>query len=112
MEAQPDHCLDGSADAGKQEAIDLLLGVNEHPLTSHQVKLAPDRSYQSWFTQSHLQPPLSADEVEQKLVEAAKAEALSAGGYWQRYYRPRQYTDFEQHFAYKIAGTGKHVHPE
>jgi len=87
--------------------------LNEHQPTSQQVKLAPDRSYQSWFTQEHLRPPLSPDQIDQKLVSAATNEATgTAGGYWQRYYRPRQYTDFEQHFAYKIAGTGKHVQAE
>ncbi|KAK0554069.1 phosphatidylinositol-3,5-bisphosphate 5-phosphatase [Tilletia horrida] len=92
------------ADADKQAAINLFLGVTEldsaheyAPAASH-VGSRKRRHYQQWFTPQYLEERGSLEERTKRL----EAVVNDDGDFWAEYYRPGLFTDLERHHAYKM----------
>ncbi|EST05716.2 Synaptojanin, N-terminal [Kalmanozyma brasiliensis GHG001] len=121
------------ADADKQAAINLFLGVDPMapdfaphafpetilvPTTaggSHQdeesskkaVRAVPFRPhYQHWYDPLHLQPHGSIEARQRRLKEVANADA----GFWAEYYRPSLFTDLNRHHAFKMTAVHQYSH--
>lgn len=88
------------ADADKQAAINLFLGVQ-----SDKVITQPPRrgGYRDWFHREYLQLPYLSDACEKGINDAAQCR----GDYWAEYYRPLLFTDLGRHFAYAMNSTLK-----
>ncbi|PWN45152.1 hypothetical protein IE81DRAFT_320325 [Ceraceosorus guamensis] len=103
------------ADADKQAAINLFLGVEpEHEETSRVAKAAsstpqllsrrtPRRSYQQWYTPQNLRPRASLAQYERRLAEVATSDL----GFWAEYYRPSLFTDLLRHYAFKMTAVNQ-----
>jgi phosphatidylinositol 3,5-bisphosphate 5-phosphatase len=102
------HC----ADADKQAAIDLFLGIEPSPapLPTHlpAPPPRPRRSYRDWYTPSHLEATLSPAEAELRLQQTIETVDGGSANYWQSYYRPKLFTELARHFAYKVNSTLKY----
>ncbi|GAA6032708.1 hypothetical protein JCM8097_000752 [Rhodosporidiobolus ruineniae] len=98
-------------DAEKQAAIDVFLGITPSippPPSFEYLPPPPRRSYQDWFTPSHLLTySLSASEVEDRLQQTVDAETGQGGegGWWPRYYKPNHWTTFTKFYPYNMGGT-------
>ncbi|KAK0526006.1 phosphatidylinositol-3,5-bisphosphate 5-phosphatase [Tilletia horrida] len=92
------------ADADKQAAINLFLGVTDFD-SAHDYGPGPTasgsnqrRHYQQWFTPQYLQKRGTLEERTKRLEEVVNNDA----DFWAEYYRPGLFTDLERHHAYKM----------
>jgi phosphatidylinositol 3,5-bisphosphate 5-phosphatase len=88
------------ADADKQTAINLFLGVQ-----SEKVITQPPRrgGYQVWFHEENLNQPYVLEVCEKAIDETVQCK----GDYWIEYYRPLLFTSLGKHFAYSMNSTLK-----
>ncbi|KAL9937823.1 hypothetical protein V8E36_003368 [Tilletia maclaganii] len=92
------------ADADKQAAINLFLGVSDfeaaHGFAAEAMgnEHTPRRHYQQWFTPEYLKKRGSLEERTKRLEEVVNDDA----DFWAEYYRPGLFTDLERHHAYKM----------
>lgn len=92
--------FDVTADADKQTAISLFLGVQSERAITHR----PVRSgYRQWFNPEHLEPAYVIDDCDKKLRDFVKTK----GDFWIEYYRPLLFTSLGKHFAYSMNSTLK-----
>ncbi|GAA5923006.1 SAC family polyphosphoinositide phosphatase [Sporobolomyces koalae] len=98
------------ADADKQAAIDLFLGVQPalppRP-TFGAVRPCRRRSYRNWFTRSYLEPVVNADEIAGVLQNTIERDDCGSSDYWRFYYRPNLFTSLALHFAYTTQNSAK-----
>lgn len=93
------------ADADKQAAIDLFLGIEpSSPLPTLPSRTNPRRSYREWFTRSHVDSSLEPIEAQKRLAKNVEGDE----SYWQSYYRPKLFTEMARHFAFKVNSTDKY----
>lgn len=127
LESMKRYYANSFADADKQAAINLFLGVDpsapdfsphvfpeiivmpsagtargEHDARgggAKAVRAVPFRPhYQNWFDPLHLKPRGSIEARQRRLKEVANADA----GFWAEYYRPSLFTDLNRHHAFKM----------
>lgn len=98
------------ADADKQAAIDLFLGIETTaaPLTCHPTLTNIRRSYRNWYTPAHLEASFTPSEAELRLRQTIEEDDDGSTNYWQSYYRPKLFTELARHFAYKVNSTLKY----
>ncbi|GAA5990178.1 hypothetical protein JCM5350_002532 [Sporobolomyces pararoseus] len=98
------------ADADKQAAIDLFLGVQPalppRP-TFGAAGPARRRSYRHWFTPLFLQPRISPTEVAEVLQRTIDQDEDGSSDYWRSYYRPNLLTSLALHFGYTMLSSSK-----
>ena len=88
------------ADADKQTAINLFLGVQNERAIIH----PPVRGgYQKWFRPEHLKPAYPLNECDEGLRDFVQHR----GDFWAEYYRPSLFTSLGKHFAYSMNSTLK-----
>jgi len=86
------------ADADKQAAIYLFLGVPSDTTLVH----SPKRSgYQQWFHDEHLNSPYTLETCQEGINDFVE----SSSDFWMGYYRPLLFTSLGKHFAYSMNGT-------
>ncbi|GAA6022535.1 hypothetical protein JCM11491_005592 [Sporobolomyces phaffii] len=98
------------ADADKQAAIDLFLGVQPAlpPRPTFGVaRPARRRSYRHWFTPSFLEPCVPQDDVASVLQRTIDEDGDGSSNYWTAYYRPTLFTSLAIHFGYTISSSSK-----
>lgn len=98
------------ADADKQAAIDLFLGVQPAlpPRPTFEVARPPRRrSYRKWFTTSFLEPQMVPDEIKPVLQRTIDQDEDGSSDYMRSYYRPNLLTSLSVHFAYTITSSSK-----
>ncbi|GAA5887566.1 hypothetical protein JCM6882_001451 [Rhodosporidiobolus microsporus] len=114
------------SDADKQAAIDLYLGISPPlppPPSFEYLPPPPRRSYQAWFTPSHLTSfDLSSGEIAARLQATvdshlAPSDVAQGGGaqgkrddgseWWKRYYRTNNWTTLEKTWPYRMDGTSR-----
>lgn len=116
LETMKRYYANSFADADKQAAINLFLGVDpsapdfsphvfpENVQAESSDAHAPTTSvpfrphYQHWFNPVHLEPAATVDMRQQRLTEVVNADA----GFWAEYYRPSLFTDLHRHHAFKM----------
>ncbi|TKY87668.1 hypothetical protein EX895_003249 [Sporisorium graminicola] len=136
LESMKRYYANSFADADKQAAINLFLGVDPmapdfsphvfpetilvpataaaakqsivNTETQTKVVLAvPFRPhYQHWFDPLHLKPRGSIEARQRRLKEMANADA----GFWAEYYRPSLFTDLNRHHAFKMTAVHQYSH--
>ncbi|CDU22957.1 related to FIG4-polyphosphoinositide phosphatase family member [Sporisorium scitamineum] len=135
LESMKRYYANSFADADKQAAINLFLGVDpmapdfsphvfpetilvpaaaaEKQSTDHDeaptkaVRAVPFRPhYQHWFDPLHLKPRGSIEARQQRLKEMVNADA----GFWAEYYRPSLFTDLNRHHAFKMTAVHQYSH--
>lgn len=132
LESMKRYYANSFADADKQAAINLFLGVDpmapdfsphvfpeniQVPATKHAkeegeqatraVRAVPYRPhYQHWFDPLHLKPRGSIETRQRRLKEVANADA----GFWAEYYRPSLFTDLNRHHAFKMTAVHQYSH--
>lgn len=88
------------ADADKQTAINLFLGIqNERTITHPPVR----GGYQQWFNPNHLKPAYPLEDCKEMLSDFVQQK----GDFWVEYYRPLLFTSLGKHFAYSMNSTLK-----
>lgn len=88
------------ADADKQTAINLFLGVENERAIIH----PPVRGgYQKWFRPENLKPAYPLNECDEGLRDFVQHR----GDFWVEYYRPLLFTSLGKHFAYSMNSTLK-----
>jgi len=98
------------ADADKQAAIDLFLGVQPAlpPRPTFGVAgPARRRSYRNWFTPSFLESSLKPPEIAGVLQQTIDEDEDGSSDYWRSYYRPNLFTSLAVHFGYTIQSSAK-----
>ncbi|SPO32089.1 related to FIG4 - polyphosphoinositide phosphatase family member [Ustilago trichophora] len=130
LESMKRYYANSFADADKQAAINLFLGVDpmapdfsphvfpetiqvptatksgREPSTKA-VRAVPFRPhYQHWFDPLHLKPRGSIESRQRRLKEVANADA----GFWAEYYRPSLFTDLNRHHAFKMTAVHQYSH--
>ncbi|EPQ30030.1 uncharacterized protein PFL1_02703 [Pseudozyma flocculosa PF-1] len=117
------------ADADKQAAINLFLGVDapdfapyvfaekvvgavdaadegQATSASSTTMAVPFRPhYRQWFTPAHLAPNRTVATRARRLREVANTDA----GFWAEYYRPSLFTDLQRHHAYKMTAVHQSI---
>lgn len=124
LESMKRYYANSFADADKQAAINLFLGVDPmapdfaphvFPETitvgkeesRKAVRAVPFRPhYQKWFDPLHLKPRGSIEARQRRLKEVANADA----GFWAEYYRPSLFTDLNRHHAFKMTAVHQYSH--
>ncbi|ETS60698.1 hypothetical protein PaG_04601 [Moesziomyces aphidis] len=132
LESMKRYYANSFADADKQAAINLFLGVdpaapdfsphvfpenfpvstkktteNGHEQSTKVVRAVPFRPhYQHWFDPLHLQPRGTLESRERRLRQVANADA----GFWAEYYRPSLFTDLNRHHAFKMTAVHQYSH--
>ncbi|KAJ1020173.1 hypothetical protein NDA16_004453 [Ustilago loliicola] len=124
LESMKRYYANSFADADKQAAINLFLGVDpmapdfaphvfEETITvgkdesKKAVRAVPFRPhYQKWFDPLHLKPRGSIEARQRRLKEVANADA----GFWAEYYRPSLFTDLNRHHAFKMTAVHQYSH--
>lgn len=124
LETMKRYYANSFADADKQAAINLFLGVDPmapdfaphvFPETitvgkeqeKKAVRAVPFRPhYQKWFDPLHLRPRGSIEARQRRLKEVANADA----GFWAEYYRPSLFTDLNRHHAFKMTAVHQYSH--
>jgi hypothetical protein len=88
------------ADADKQAAIDLFLGI-QSDITSIR---SPKRSgYHQWFQDEHLNSPFTLEACQGGIDDFVERSS----DFWMGYYRPLLFTSVAKHFAYSMNSTLK-----
>ncbi|GAA5908285.1 phosphatidylinositol-3,5-bisphosphate 5-phosphatase [Sporobolomyces salmoneus] len=98
------------ADADKQAAIDLFLGVQPAlpPRPTFGVAGPPRRrSYRKWFTPAYLEPKIPPEEIAAILQRTIDEDEDGSSDYWRSYYRPNLLTSLAIHFGYTILSSSK-----
>ncbi|CAO1621584.1 unnamed protein product [Parajaminaea phylloscopi] len=100
-------------DADKQAAINLFLGIDENSVapngvgrssgsrlavTSKSLRNRRRRDYQHWYTPANLGFIEPTPERVARLLDFVRREH----NFWAEYYRPRLFTDFMRHHAFKM----------
>jgi hypothetical protein len=80
------------ADADKQTAINLFLGVHEH----HGQVSHPRGNYQQWYQPQNLATVYTVEGC----FHALNDFVTWRGDFWSEYYRPLLFTSLGKHFAY------------
>ncbi|SNX83694.1 related to FIG4 - polyphosphoinositide phosphatase family member [Melanopsichium pennsylvanicum] len=132
LESMKRYYANSFADADKQAAINLFLGVNPMApdfsphvfpetimvptMTKEKnsderamkaVQAVPFRPhYQHWYDPLHLQPRGTIETRQRRLKEVANADA----GFWAEYYRPSLFTDLNRHHAFKMTAVHQYSH--
>ena len=88
------------ADADKQTAINLFLGVNPDRQTTR--PLQRDK-YQKWYKEEHLEPAYVLEDCQKGIMQFVNTR----GDYWIEYYRPLLFTSLGKHFAFSMNSTLK-----
>jgi len=88
------------ADADKQAAIDLFLGVQSDTSLAR----SPKRSgYHQWFRDEHLNSPYTLEACRDGIDDFVERSS----DFWMGYYRPLLFTSLGKHFTYSMNGTMK-----
>jgi hypothetical protein len=88
------------ADADKQAAIDLFLGVQSDASLARN----PKRSgYHQWFRDEHLNSPYTLEACRDGIDHFVERSSE----FWMGYYRPLLFTSLGKHFAYSMNNTLK-----
>jgi hypothetical protein len=88
------------ADADKQAAIDLFLGIQSDTTLAR----SPKRSgYHQWFRDEHLNSPYTLEACRDGIDDFVERSS----DFWMGYYRPLLFTSLGKHFAYSMNSTLK-----
>ena len=88
------------ADADKQAAIDLFLGIQSDTTLTR----SPKRSgYHQWFRDEHLNSPYTLEACRDGIDDFVERSS----DFWMGYYRPLLFTSLGKHFAYSMNSTLK-----
>jgi phosphatidylinositol 3,5-bisphosphate 5-phosphatase len=88
------------ADADKQAAIDLFLGIQSDTTLIR----SPKRSgYHQWFQDEHLNSPFTLEACQGGIDDFVDRSS----DFWMGYYRPLLFTSVAKHFAYSMNSTLK-----
>jgi hypothetical protein len=89
------------ADADKQAAINLFLGVVDERAVTHPIKRS---GYRQWFDEEHLR---SQQYDVSQCENALRGFVRQQGNFWVEYYRPLLFTSFPKHFVNRMNDTTK-----
>ena len=88
------------ADADKQAAIDLFLGVQSDSIS---VRTPKRTAYYQWFQDEHLNSPYTLEACR----DGIDVFVERSSDFWMGYYRPLLFTSIGKHFAYTMNSTLK-----